>query len=177
MNPFAALQDDLRRLRMEVGLDGDLNAIWEGDTPKQKLVDPTTGEPFDKETGEPAKGSARGSSPGAGRAPRRGEAEKKGVEFLDDVFRKLGKQSDIDHEAESGNYPGIGPGTFVTLWDREQDLLLSAFVSDDDDQVVLYGMKVEKTEDEMKKEQALDISDANYDRAVDAAVAFARKLA
>lgn len=172
MNPFAALQDDLRRLRMEVGLDGDLNAIWEGDT--KKLLGPT-GEPITPDA--PDKPTTKPGATTAGRPPRRGEVEKKGVEFLDDVFRKLGKQSDIDHEAESGNYPGIGPGTFVTLWDREQDLLLSAFVSDDDDQVVLYGMKVEKTEDEMKKEQALDISDANYDRAVDAAVAFARKLA
>lgn len=190
MNPFDALLDDLRKLRMDVGLDGDLDSLAERGT---GLVDPSGKPVRAPRPARPAKPDlvpkdepARGREPdrererdrGRARKPTRGDVERKGVEFLDDVFRKIGKRRDSDFESDTGNFPKLGRGTFVTSWDREHDFLIAVFISEADEKAMVYAMKIEKTEDEMKDaNKALDVSDEGYEAAVDAATAFVRRLA
>ena len=191
MNPFDALLADLRKLRMDVGLDGDLNSLAER---RAGLVDPS-GKPVraprparpakpepapkdEPERGrEPDRERERERDRGRARKPTRGDIERKGVEFLDDVFRKIGKRRDSDFESDTGSYPKLGRGTFVTSWDREHDFLIAVFISDEEEKAMVYTMKIEKTEDEMKDvNKALDVSEEGYEAAVDAATAFVRKL-
>lgn len=191
MKPFTSIIDDLRKLRMDVGLDGDLNALAER---RAGLVDPS-GKPVRsprparpaKPEPEPKKDEPeRGREPdrererdrGRARKPTRGDVERKGVEFLDDVFRKVGKRRDSDFESDTGNFGKLGRGTFVTSWDREHDFLIAVFISDEDEKAMVYAMKIEKTEDEMTDiNKALDVSEEGYEAAVDAATAFVRKMA
>ena len=188
MNPFRSILDDLRKLRMDVGLDGDLNALAERDT---GLVDPRgrpvrAPRPARAPKPEPEKpvpdrdrerDRGRERDTGRIRKPTRGDIERKGVEFLDDVFRKLGKRRDSDFESDTGSFGKLGRGTFVTSWDREHDLLIAVFISDEEERAMVYTMKIEKVEDEMKDvNKALDVSDEGYEKAVDAATAFVRKV-